>query len=105
MNVYFNDSYTPAISTEKLHTLLNEFFKIEGPKGGDNAEGWKEFRQDKIKVEKFRKTVGWIKANRFKGEELVNHRKDFWKFVKEHDKRRGTNFKESFPELGIIGFR
>tara|TARA_R100001129_G_C5222367_1_gene220053 strand:+ start:13 stop:750 length:738 start_codon:yes stop_codon:yes gene_type:complete len=55
MNVYFNDSYTPAISTEKLHTLLNEFFKIEGPKGGDNAEGWKEFRQDKIKVEKFRK--------------------------------------------------
>ena len=56
-------------------------------------------------VEKFRKTVGWIKANRFKGEELVNHRKDFWKFVKEHDKRRGTNFKESFPELGIIGFR
>ena len=55
MNVYFNDTYTPAISTEKLHTLLNEFFKIEGPKGGDNAEGWKEFRQDKIKVEKFRK--------------------------------------------------
>ena len=55
MNVYFNDSYTHAISTEKLHTLLNEFFKIEGPKGGDNAEGWKEFRQDKIKVEKFRK--------------------------------------------------
>ena len=55
MNVYFSDTYTPAISTEKLHFLLNEFFKIEGPKGGDNAEGWKEFRQDKIKVEKFRK--------------------------------------------------
>ncbi len=55
MNVYFSDTYTPAISTEKLHFLLNEFFRIEGPKGGDNAEGWKEFRQDKIKVEKFRK--------------------------------------------------
>ncbi len=55
-------------------------------------------------IEKYRKTVGWIKANRFKGDELVKHRKDFWAFVKEHDKRRGTNFKEAFPHLGMIGF-
>ena len=29
--------------------------KVEGKKGGKNAEGWEAFRQDKIKVEKFRK--------------------------------------------------
>ena len=55
MNVYFNETYTPEISTDKLHSLLNKFFKIEGPKGGKNADGWVKFRQDKIKVEKFRK--------------------------------------------------
>jgi organic radical activating enzyme len=29
-----------------------------------------------------------------------NNRKDFVKFVDEHDHRRGTNFLETFPELG-----
>ena len=55
MNVYFNETYTPEISTDKLHSVLNKFFRTEGPKGGKNADGWVKFRQDKIKVEKFRK--------------------------------------------------
>jgi len=56
-------------------------------------------------IEKFRKTVGWIQANRFKGEKLIRHRKDFWAFVKQHDERRGTDFKGTFPHLGQIGFK
>ena len=56
-------------------------------------------------IEKFRKTVGWIQANRFKGEKLIRHRKDFWAFVKQHDERRGTDFKGTFPHLGTIGFK
>ena len=52
-------------------------------------------------IEKFRKTVGWITANRFEGEDLIKHRKDFWTFVTEHDKRRGTEFDIAFPELGF----
>ena len=55
MNEYFSESNTPDISTDKLHSLINKFFKAEGPRGGKNAEGWVKFRQDKIKVEKFRK--------------------------------------------------
>ena len=55
MNYYFNEENGPDISTNKLHSKINEFFKVEGKKGGKNAEGWEEFRQDKIKVEKFRK--------------------------------------------------
>ena len=55
MNVYFNETYTPEISTDKLHSVLNKFFRTEGPKGGKNADGWVKFRQDKIKVEKFRR--------------------------------------------------
>ena len=30
MNVYFNEEFTPDISTDKLHSLLKEFFNIEG---------------------------------------------------------------------------
>jgi hypothetical protein len=31
--------------------------------------------------------------------ELNRNRKDFAIFVDEHDKRRGTNFTETFPEM------
>ena len=55
MNYYFNEENGPDISTNKLHSKINDFFKVEGKKGGKNAEGWEAFRQDKIKVEKFRK--------------------------------------------------
>jgi hypothetical protein len=27
------------------------------------------------------------------------HRKDFYEFVTEHDRRRGTNFIKTFPEF------
>ena len=68
MNVYFNEEFAPDISTDKLHSLLNEFFKIEGKrppmkigtviknkKKFKNAEGWKEFRKDKLDVKRFTK--------------------------------------------------
>ena len=36
---------------------------------------------------------------RIDGRELATRRKDFAIFVDEHDKRRGTNFVETFPEM------
>ena len=68
MNVYFNEEFTPDISTDKLHSLLKEFFNIEGKrppftiytavrnkKKFENAEGWEEFRKDKLSVKRFTK--------------------------------------------------
>ena len=68
MNVYFNEEFTPDISTDKLHSLLKEFFNIEGKrppltlkgfvgnkKKFKNAEGWEEFRKDKLSVKRFTK--------------------------------------------------
>lgn len=68
MNVYFNEEFTPDISTDKLHSLLKEFFNIEGKrpplsmrnliknkKKYKNAEGWEEFRKDKLSVKRFTK--------------------------------------------------
>ncbi len=48
---------------------------------------------------KFERVLQWVEKNRFTGNELIKHRKDFRAFVDEHDKRRGTNFIETFPEL------
>lgn len=71
--------------------------------GLKTMENYSQFSTGEI--EKFKKTVGWIRANRFKGEKLIRHRKDFWAFVKQHDDRRGTDFKGTFPHLGQIGFK
>ena len=32
-------------------------------------------------------------------EDRMAHRKDFYNFFSEHDRRRGTNFEKTFPEL------
>jgi len=58
MNVYFNEEFTPDISTDKLHSLLKEFFNIEGKrppltlkgfvgnkKKFKNAEGWEDLEK------------------------------------------------------------
>ena len=49
--------------------------------------------------ERYKKSVEWIKNNLFTGDILENHRKDFVKFVDEHDRRRGTDWHNSFPEM------
>lgn len=41
-----------------------------------------------------------FKANFYKGkQEEITNRQDFAKFVDEHDRRRGTDFRKTFPEL------
>jgi hypothetical protein len=50
-------------------------------------------------VTKWKRVIDWVEQNRFKGEKLHSHRLDFRLFVDEYDKRRGTNFLRTFPEL------
>ena len=54
VNVYFDESYTPLMSTELLHNKILDFFKQEANQGGKNADGWKAFR-----LNKKRKVVNW----------------------------------------------
>ena len=56
-----------------------------------------EFKQQE--VIKFERVLKWVDANRFSGERLNSHRKDFKIFVDEHDRRRDTNWHDAFPEL------
>ena len=54
VNVYFDESYTPLMSTELLHNKILDFFKEEANQGGKNADGWEAFR-----LNKKRKVVNW----------------------------------------------
>jgi organic radical activating enzyme len=48
---------------------------------------------------KFKRVVEWVETSRYEGEELAINRRDFARFVDEHDRRRGTDWHAAFPEL------
>jgi organic radical activating enzyme len=48
---------------------------------------------------KLERVVRWIEHNRYTGDKLRLNRRDFVTFVEEHDRRRGTEFYKTFPEL------
>jgi organic radical activating enzyme len=48
---------------------------------------------------KLKRVVEWVETNRYQGAELSINRRDFAKFVDEHDHRRETNWHTTFPEL------
>jgi organic radical activating enzyme len=50
-------------------------------------------------IHKLERVYNIIKAEIDYGEDNTTNRKDFVLFVDEHDRRRGTNFLETFPEL------
>lgn len=56
VNVYFDENYTPLMSTELLNNKMLDFFKQEGKEGGKDAAGWVGFRLNKkVGVKKFTK--------------------------------------------------
>ena len=78
------------ISNDKLINIMEKSLQT--------MKGYKQFTEGEY--QKYRRTVEWIKNNRFEGEKLQRHRNDFVLFVREHDKRRNTSFIDSFGELG-----
>jgi organic radical activating enzyme len=60
---------------------------------GTDIISFHESEIDKIK------RIHRLVKNKTETEQLNNDRRDFIKFVDEHDRRRGTNFLETFPEF------
>lgn len=52
-----------------------------------------------VEVEKIRRISDWMRAPTDADKQAVD-RHDFYQFFSEHDRRRGTNFLETFPEMG-----
>ena len=58
--------------------------------------GWHGFGE--VEYEKMKRVTDVMIENPFTTEQVTNGRKDFYKFVIEHDKRRNKNFLKTFPE-------
>ena len=52
-----------------------------------------------LEYEKFRRVVDYMASTNYSQEKLLEGRKDFYNWFNEYDKRRGTDFHNTFPEL------
>lgn len=52
-----------------------------------------------IEYEKFRRVVKYMETTMYSDDRLTEGRKDFYNWFVEYDRRRNTNFAETFPEL------
>lgn len=76
---------------EKMYECL-DFMK-------QNCKNYDTTKFSSTDVEKWERVIKWVELNRFKDQRLIENRVDFKLFVDEYDKRRGTNFLKTFPEL------
>ena len=64
-----------------------------------NIRGKENYGFYSWELAKFQRIVDIFKDNDFDSVDLQQHRKDFIIFVDEHDRRRDTNFLQTFPEM------
>jgi len=86
---------TGRIADQWFHDKLDE--NLEYMKTLVNDEDLHKFST--VEYLKLQRTHSWIKENQYKGDELSINRRDFAKFVDEHDRRRNTDWHTAFPEL------
>jgi organic radical activating enzyme len=55
-------------------------------------QGFKDYELDRLD-----RDIAWMRAGQ--GTDHSRARADFWRFFTEHDRRRGTNFLTTFPEM------
>ncbi len=70
-----------------------EFMKQNIETSAKPYKGFKDYE-----IAKVQRLYDWA-IQPWTNEEALRHRADFHAFYTEHDRRRGTNFKETFPEL------
>jgi organic radical activating enzyme len=59
-----------------------------------------DFRKfNSTEFSKFERVAKWAEDNRYSDDRLLMIRRDFVAFINEHDKRRGTSFLTTFPEI------
>jgi organic radical activating enzyme len=65
----------------------------------DNLENNNQFKFSNLEYEKFLRVVKYMENTQYSVQHLNEGRKDFYNWFTEYDKRRNTNFIETFPEL------
>jgi hypothetical protein len=58
-----------------------------------------------LEYEKFLRVVKYMETSKYSDDKLLEGWRDFYNWFTEYDRRRGTNFVETFPELSTFYFR
>lgn len=86
MNILPKEQFMPF-----MHTHLNFIRKNID----DNASD----KFTMLEYEKFKRVVGYMATTKYSAEKLKEGRKDFYNWFTEYDRRRGTDFCKTFPDL------
>ena len=86
MNILPKDDFIPYM---KKHL---EFIK-------DNLDEFDKHKFSNMEYERFRRVVDYMASTEYTAEKLTIGRRDFFNWFTEYDRRRGTDFVKTFPEL------
>jgi len=65
----------------------------------DNIDETSKFAFTNMEYEKFRRVVDYMKTTNYNQEKIIEGRRDFWNYFKEHDRRKNVDFVSTFPEM------
>lgn len=65
----------------------------------ENLDDFDRCKFSEIEYEKFKRVVKYMESTHYPIEKINEGRRDFFNWFTEYDRRRGTNFVETFPEL------
>jgi hypothetical protein len=65
----------------------------------DNQDDRDRTKFSELEYEKFLRVVKYMETTEYSQQKLLEGRKDFYNWFTEYDRRRGTKFKSTFPEL------
>ena len=86
MNILPKEQFMPF-----MHTHLNFIRK--------NIDDNLSDKFTMLEYEKFKRVVGYMSTTKYSVEKLKEGRKDFYNWFTEYDRRRGTDFLKTFPDL------
>jgi len=65
----------------------------------NNLDDNDRFKFSELEYEKFLRVVKYMETVNYNDQKIIEGRKDFFQWFTEYDRRRGTNFAETFPHL------
>ena len=69
-----------------------DWMELHRSESGDSLHGFRDFE-----IQRLRRDIAWMKSGH--NQDWTQARADFYRFFSEHDRRRGTDFLATFPEM------
>lgn len=83
----------------KIDEIVNMMEKLRNVLGVGVVDKWNPLYMGftDIEIDKIKRIAEWMRSS--EDDNKLQNQLDFYKFIREHDFRRKTDFKETFPEL------